>query len=494
MESDNVVSKIDTGDQDEGQTRPNPESTDASTQQNPEQMDEEFTITTYPNVQENLKLPFEDPFFVEKQQEKEPGKTNAEAEAQSMVSVLIHQDTSSVPPMTTPVIGLTTSQSVSPLPTSTTTTLIITTTTSLLPPPQQITADPTLVKHIGKLEKYMANLLQYNLALEESDLPTVDMKEILQQRMFKDKSYEAHEDHKNLNSFWVSTVIATTSTSSSRRIWCSRYFRSIRIFLVSLPPPLSSTGTSRSAQKQGSKASKLSPTDSLIQDDSIPDEQVYLSDDEHSGNDYLPKADSRKDWWKPLPEEEKPVTPKHAWIIPSSNVLNVENTGLLCYVTIQTQFFFNKDLKYLRYGSKGSSLALSISKMKAASYPNFGRELLVPEQIHDSLSRQKEVRSHMRILSVVRIKAYSRYVYDYLSEIVLRRVHLQEHTIFEKDFKNLYLSDFEDQNLLLLQGHLDHLPGSDKRMLSTTVKLWTQNLVIRQRVEDFQLGIESNQT
>ncbi|GJT87414.1 hypothetical protein Tco_1069131 [Tanacetum coccineum] len=30
------------------------------------------------------------------------------------------------------------------------------------------------------------------------DLPTVDMKVILQQRMFEDKSYEAHEDHKNL--------------------------------------------------------------------------------------------------------------------------------------------------------------------------------------------------------------------------------------------------------------------------------------------------------
>ncbi|GJZ39431.1 hypothetical protein Tco_0585994 [Tanacetum coccineum] len=50
-----------------------------------------------------------------------------------------------------------------------------------------------------------------------------------------------------------------------------------------------------------------------------------------------------------------------------------------------------------------------------------------------------------------------------------------------------------DLNLLLLQGHLDHLPGSDKQMLSTAVKLWTRNLVIRQRVEDFQLGIESYQ-
>ncbi|GJZ06633.1 hypothetical protein Tco_0540426 [Tanacetum coccineum] len=77
----------------------------------------------------------------------------------------------------------------------------------------------------------------------------------------------------------------------------------------------------------------------------------------------------------------------------------------------------------------------------------------------------------MRIISVVRIKAYSRYGYDYLSEIVLRRADFQEHTIAEKDFKNLYPSDFEDLNLLLLQGHLDHLPGSDKWMLSTATQL-----------------------
>ncbi|GJT60594.1 hypothetical protein Tco_1004127 [Tanacetum coccineum] len=100
----------------------------------------------------------------------------------------------------------------------------------------------------------------------------------------------------------------------------------------------------------------------------------------------------------------------------------------------------------------------------------------------------------MQILNVVRIKTYSRYWYDYLSEIVLRRADSQEYKIAKKDFKNLYPSDFDDLNLLLLQGHLDHLSGSDKRMLSTAVKLWTRNLVIRQRVEDFQLGIKSYQT
>ncbi|GKA94800.1 hypothetical protein Tco_0816838 [Tanacetum coccineum] len=38
---------------------------DASTQQKPEQMDEEFTTTAYPNVQENLKLPTEDQVILE---------------------------------------------------------------------------------------------------------------------------------------------------------------------------------------------------------------------------------------------------------------------------------------------------------------------------------------------------------------------------------------------------------------------------------------------
>ncbi|GKB61502.1 hypothetical protein Tco_0917688 [Tanacetum coccineum] len=231
-----------------------------------------------------------------------------------------------------------------------------------------------------------------------------------------------------------------------------------------------------------------------------------------------------------IEECHKMLTDQVDWVNPEGDQVRVNVNrplplgGPPGHVTIQTEFFFNKVLEYLRYGSKGSCPTLLISKMKAASYPDFGLELLVPEQMwiddvctydvsakygishwwftrqkfyidrHESLSRRKEVRTHMRILSVVRIKAYSRYGYDYLSEIVLRRADHQEHKIAEKDFKNLYPSDFEDLKLLLLQGYLDHLSGSDKRMLSTAVKLWTRNLVILQRVKDFQLGIESYQT
>ncbi|GJX80601.1 hypothetical protein Tco_0328750 [Tanacetum coccineum] len=58
----------------------------------------------------------------------------------------------------------------------------------------------------------------------------------------------------------------------------------------------------------------------------------------------------------------------------------------------------------------------------------------------------------------------------------------------------MYPSDFEDLYLLNLQGHLNHLSPEDKKILTTAVNLWTRNLVIRHRVEDFQLGIESYQT
>ncbi|GJW84606.1 hypothetical protein Tco_0157751 [Tanacetum coccineum] len=75
------------------------------------------------------------------------------------------------------------------------------------------------------------------------------------------------------------------------------------------PPPLPSTNTNRATF---TATQETSPIDNLINDDSIPDEQVYLSNDEDIENDHLPKADIRKDWWKPLPEEERPATPKPA--------------------------------------------------------------------------------------------------------------------------------------------------------------------------------------
>ncbi|GKE27981.1 hypothetical protein Tco_1443365 [Tanacetum coccineum] len=113
---------------------------------------------------------------------------------------------------------------------------------------------------------------------------------------------------------------------------------------------------------------------------------------------------------------------------------------------------------------------------------------------HSEPSDRDAVRSHIRILSVISIKTYERYRYNYLREIVLRQADYNEYKIPKKDFKSLYPNDFEDLNILHIQGKLDHLPKQDKVNLHNAVSLWTRNIVIRKRVEDLQLGIESYQT
>nr|GFA17289.1 hypothetical protein [Tanacetum cinerariifolium] len=575
------LTEIDTGDQVEDQAGRNPGSA-AESQPQPSHVVHARPNLEHIDLKENLKLPTEDQailkkpvsstrtltslqninkelsftnqFLMEKPREEEPEKTNTESEVQSMVTVPVHLYTSLVPPMTNPVIDLAVSQPVSitvqvPLPTSTTIATTITTTTLSPPPPhpQQSTTDSIVLQRIGELEKHMADLLQNNLALEERldkhgsrlyNLENLNIphQEILQQRMFEDKSYEAHENHKNLFDALQKSLKRDNSNQLLSDLEAARQKKRKR---HDLP---------------------ITPSDSMMNDDSIPDEQIQFYDDEDTKNDHLPKADTRKDWWKPLPEEERPATPEPAWIIPSSNISNMTAFlnwycqkinkivltqvdfegkayevvkafypdvihiqsqmedchkmlvdqidwaipkgdqvridvsrsmpvgGPLGHVTIQTQFCFNKDLEYLRYGNKGSRPALSISKMKAARYPDFGLKLLVSEQLRIDDACTYDISAKYGI-SHWWFNRHKFYIDRHDSS-----VDFQEHTIAEKDLKNLYPNNFKDLNMLLLQGHLDHLPGSNKRMLSTTFKLWTRNLVTRQRVKDFQLDIKSYQT
>ncbi|GJV94222.1 hypothetical protein Tco_1542035 [Tanacetum coccineum] len=88
-----------------------------------------------------------------------------------------------------------------------------------------------------------------------------------------------------------------------------------------------------------------------------------------------------------MEECHKLLTDQIDWTNPEGDQVRIDISrplplsGPPGHVTIQTQFFFNKDLDYLRYGSKGCVHALSISKIKAARYHDFGLELLVPEHM-----------------------------------------------------------------------------------------------------------------
>ncbi|GJX88458.1 hypothetical protein Tco_0340472 [Tanacetum coccineum] len=131
---------------------------------NPEPMHEDFVATLYPQVHESLKhtteehvhienplsssgtlssmknlddaFTFGDQFLNDKPTEEEPGKANMETKIESMVTIPIHQASSSAPPLSTPIINPTPPKPVSPPvqePIFAATTA--TTTTTLLPPP-----------------------------------------------------------------------------------------------------------------------------------------------------------------------------------------------------------------------------------------------------------------------------------------------------------------------------------------------------------------------
>ncbi|GJV94421.1 retrovirus-related pol polyprotein from transposon TNT 1-94 [Tanacetum coccineum] len=310
-ESNEEVPVINAGDQDEGQARPNPGKQDEG-QAGPNPGDSKRTCKLYgnpvspANLEIALQLPL-DQFFVEKPHEEELGKTNAKIERRSIS--MSHRWLEYKP------YGGSDTNNYSP-------------------------------------EK------GWN---KTRDLPTVDMKEILQQRMFKDNSYKAHEEEARKKKRKKHAAPRTPSESlpsppspppppagASGALGILGTSGSSQL---PPPPPSPSTGASGSAQQAGSEvprsskpaaffptyqsmawttsdtrfestdfaaAQELSPTDSLMKDDSILDEQGHLFDDEDSGNDHLSKADSRQYWWKPLPKEKRPATPEPAWTIPSS--------------------------------------------------------------------------------------------------------------------------------------------------------------------------------
>nr|GEW24078.1 hypothetical protein [Tanacetum cinerariifolium] len=528
---------------------------DVLPQPSAEQMDEGFTVTTYPKVHQQLKATATDP---------------------------------------------------------------ITTTTTLPPPPyqQQSTAEAMMMKRIGELEHIMSNLIQKNKGLEERldkhgarlytleqldiphqvskavnevftdavdwamqaplqnrfrDLPEADMKEILHQRMWETESYKSHEDHMQLyealeksmngdHSKELAQDLAEARKKKKKRP--SRTSRALRASGSSQvpPPPPPPSSTNQESQSKGSAAPSsskttasaeyqawtttnirlrpsisLTPVDLQMYEDMAPDEQEQSSNDEDIESAHIPKL------WRPTIHillktrySRRPMISPHLWTGsardeellslnlegPAFEIVKVFHPDVIhlqyqmeeCHkiltdsvddsilrhnvskplplggppgqVIIQTDFFFNKDLEYLRYDSKGSRPALSISKMKATYYPDVGLEQMVPDQQrfyidrHTSEGDRNAVRTHMWILSVVRIEVFSMYVYDYMKKIVLRRADLNEHVIAERDFKYLYPSDFEDMYLLNLQGHLNHLSPKDKKILTTAVNQWTRHLMM----------------
>nr|GEV05429.1 hypothetical protein [Tanacetum cinerariifolium] len=400
------------------------------------------TLESRPPPEQNLEDAYaiRDQFINDKSTKDEPKKPNVEAEVVSMVTVPICQASSLVPPLSTPipVIDLSPPKLVS----STTQAPIFTKLSDL--EQKNKTLDNTS-RNLGS-RVFTLELRDLHHKIDEAFRESV--REAIH-HMFETSTYKSLPEHVALYEALEASIERAnmdellTEMDKSRKRRCDDQDHP--------PPPLDSDLSKRRRHDNGACGSSQ------------------------------PQA-PQPEWLKPIPDDERPATPEPTWVIPTSHISDAVNNWAKALATTYQAPTENsllektRDMRTFMHWWKSVTRcsqirltvliqkAVSISKMKVARYLEFGLELLVPEQMWINEN------SHA-LLSVASIKAYSRYGYDYLKEITQCRSDYQECTIAKKDFKNLYPSDFEDLNLVLPQGHLNYLSGSDKRMLSTAVKL-----------------------
>ncbi|GJS85166.1 hypothetical protein Tco_0751707 [Tanacetum coccineum] len=94
--------------------------------------------------------------------------------------------------------------------------------------------------------------------------------------------------------------------------------------------------------------------------------------------------------------------------------------------------------------------------------------------------------SNVKSVSVKKLHGYG-----HLEEVVVKRADRQLYKFKEGDFEDLHLNDIEDMLILAVQHKLFHLNDSDIVDFIMALRMFTRSIVIKRRVEDLQLGVES---
>ncbi|GJV76257.1 hypothetical protein Tco_1507841 [Tanacetum coccineum] len=143
--------------------------------------------------------------------------------------------------------------------------------------------------------------------------------------------------------------------------------------------------------------------------------------------------------------------------------------------------FINNDLAYLSGGV--SSRTYATSGRKRQQFYGFA---VNRESAHDVYSR------HI-ILTIIKLKIVEWHNYKHLDWIIVRRNDDKLYTFKEGDYNRLRLQDIEDMLILLVQGKLTNLNVEERLALGVSLRMLTRSIVLRRRVEDLQLGVESYQ-
>ncbi|GKC71307.1 hypothetical protein Tco_1117190 [Tanacetum coccineum] len=185
--------------------------------------------------------------------------------------------------------------------------------------------------------------------------------------------------------------------------------------------------------------------------------------------------------------------------------------------------FIKNDLAYLSGGVSSRTYVTSVTKTKAADYghikwiedfiPNsmwsqvpiaydkhalwgisyWGRKRQQFYKFAVNRESARDVYSKHRILAVTKLKIVEWHNYKHLDWITGRRNDDKLYTFKEGNYNRLRLQDIEDMLLLLVQGKLTNLNVEERLALGVSLQMFTRSVVLRRRVEDIQLGVESYQ-
>ncbi|GJZ37004.1 hypothetical protein Tco_0583195 [Tanacetum coccineum] len=161
--------------------------------------------------------------------------------------------------------------------------------------------------------------------------------------------------------------------------------------------------------------------------------------------------------------------------------------GPLGHQTVDVDYFFNNDLEYLKTSDPEVTYTTSITKTKAARYEIKGIEYMVSKFFKHNVYSTKV------ILGVKSVSFKKLHGYGHLEEIVVKRSDQPIYKFKEGDFVDLHLNDIEDMLLLAVQHKLFHLDGSDIVDFIMALRMFTRSLILKRRVKDLQLGVESYQ-
>ncbi|GJW82975.1 retrovirus-related pol polyprotein from transposon TNT 1-94 [Tanacetum coccineum] len=174
--------------------------------------------------------------------------------------------------------------------------------------------------------------------------------------------------------------------------------------------------------------------------------------------------------------------------------------GHLGHLTIAADYFFNNDLEYLKSSDPERTYTTSITKTKEARYEIEGIEDMVPTlwsptKVGSQMNKfsKHNVYSTKKIMEVKSVSVKKLHGYGYLEELAMKRVDCQLYKFKEGDFVDLQLNDIEDILLFVVQHKLIHLTNSDIVDFIIALRMFPKSLVIKKRVEDLQLGVESYQ-